>query len=129
MDLISSLLNSLNRKEYVRAYSYWQNPSTTIGTYTSYAAGFSDTGVVTAVFGTVTSDAGAGQYNYKVPMAMKVTTPTNTKQTFVGCYTLHLSNPGMQGTLPFQPMAISGGKFSQVANDVDVTPLLATACG
>jgi hypothetical protein len=128
VEVISSLINSLNRKEYVRAYSYWQNPATTVGSYSSYAAGFSDTGVVTAILGTPTSDAGAGQFHYQVPLAMKVITTSNTQQTFVGCYTLHISNPGIQGMLPFEPLGITAGKFKHVSNSVDVTPLLATAC-
>jgi hypothetical protein len=128
MEVVSSLVNSLNRKEYVRAYSYWQNPATTVGSYSSYAAGFSNTGSVTAAFGTITGDAGAGQFYYHVPLAMKVITTSSTQQTFVGCYTLHISNPGIQGVPPFQPLGIIGGKFQQVGNSVDVTPLLATAC-
>jgi hypothetical protein len=128
VELISSLLNSLNTKEYVRAYSYWQNPSSSLGSYASYAAGFSDTGEVTPVFGIPTSDVGAGQLYYYVPLAMKVRTTNNAQQTFVGCYTMHLGNPGMQGTLPFQPLGITAGKFNLVSNSVDVTPLLATAC-
>ena len=128
IELVSSLMNALNRKEYVRAYSYWQNPSTSIGTYDSYAAGFADTGSVSAVFGTVTSDVGAGQYHYQVPLAMKVVTTGNAQQTFVGCYTLHLSNPGMQATQPFEPLGITAGKFKQVSNGTDVTSLLTTVC-
>jgi hypothetical protein len=95
VEVVSSLLNAINRKEYVRAYSYWQD-ATAVGTYDSYAAGFSDTGSVTATFGTVTSDAGAGQFYYQVPVGMIVTTTTNNTQTFVGCYTLHLQprHPG-----------------------------------
>jgi hypothetical protein len=118
----------LNRHEYVRAYSYWQNPATTVGNYDNYAAGFNDTGSVTATFGTVSSDAGAGQFHYQIPVAMKVLTTSNTQQTFVGCYTLHLSNPGIQGALPFEPLGITVGKNKLVANNTDVNPLLATAC-
>lgn len=128
IEVVSSLFNAINSKEYVRAYSYYQNAATYPGSYTTYAAGYNDTGSVTATFGTVTSDAGAGQFHYQVPLAMKVTTTSNTLQTFVGCYTLHLANPGMQGTLPFQPLGITAGKFVKVANNVNVVPLLTTAC-
>ncbi len=127
VEVVSSLLNAINRKEYVRAYSYWQD-TTAVGSYDSYAAGFSDTGSVTATFGTVTSDAGAGQFYYQVPVGMIVTTTTNTTQTFVGCYTLHLSNPGMQGVLPFQPLGITQGHFTKMANGTDVSSQLAGAC-
>ncbi|MPM42159.1 hypothetical protein SDC9_88821 [bioreactor metagenome] len=80
------------------------------------------------MFGTVNVDAGAGQYYYTVPLGMVVKTTTNTTQTFVGCYTLHLSNPGMQGTLPFQPLGITKGSFKQITNGTDLSPLLASAC-
>lgn len=128
LEVVSSLLNAINRKEYVRAYSYWENPATTVGSYDSYAAGYNDTGSVTATFGTVTGDAGAGQFHYQIPVAMKVITTSNTQQTFVGCYTLHLANPGIQGTLPFQPLAITVGKFKSVSNSADVNAMLPTAC-
>ena len=128
IELVSSLMNALNRKEYVRAYSYWQNPATSIGAYDNYAAGFNDTGSVTVTFGTVVSDAGAGQLHYQVPLAMNVITTSNTQQVFVGCYTLHLANPAIQSMMPFQPLGIVNGKFTKVANGVNVTPLLTTAC-
>ena len=59
---------------------------------------------------------------------MKVLTTSSTKQTFVGCYTLRLAQPAVQATPPFQPMGIIAGKFTQVANGTDITPLLPTAC-
>ncbi len=127
VEVVSSLLNALNRKEYVRAYSYWQDTAA-VGSYDSYAAGFSDTDSITAVFGAVSSDAGAGQLHYQVPLGMIVTTTAHTTQTFIGCYTLHLANPGMQGTLPFEPLGITQGHFTLVANGMDLNPLLATAC-
>ena len=128
VELVSSLMNALNRKEYVRAYSYWQNPATSIGAYDNYAAGFNDTGSVTVTFGTVVSDVGAGQLHYQVPLAMNVITTSNTQQVFVGCYTLHLANPAIQSMMPFQSLGIVNGKFTKVANGVNVTPLLTTAC-
>ena len=128
VEVIKSLLNAINRKEYVRAYSYWENPSVQPGSYAAYANGFSDTASVTAVFGNVISDAGAGQFHYQVPVGEVVTTTANATQTFIGCYTLHLANPGMQGTLPFKPLAITNGSMHQVANGTNLTPLLATAC-
>ena len=125
---VSSYLNALNRKEYVRAYSYAQNPAAEFGSYSNYEAGYTDTDVITVTFGTVLSDAGAGNLNYKVPLAMRVLSTAATTQTFVGCYSLHLSQPGVQGVYPFQPMGLTGGKFKTVANNVDTHPLLATDC-
>ena len=128
VEVVSSLENALNSKEYVRAYSYWENPASTAGPFNDYAAGFSDTDVITASFGTPISDAGAGQIHYKVPVALKVQTTSSTTQTFVGCYILHLSQPGFQAALPFQPIGIISGKFKKVDNSASTAPLLPTAC-
>ena len=128
IETVSSLLNAINLKQYVRAYSYYQIPATFPGPYDSYAAGYSDTDVITATFGTVQSEGAAGNLYYKIPLATKVLTTTNTTQTFVGCYTLHLAEPSFQATPPFQPMGIISGKFNQVANGTDENALLPTAC-
>jgi hypothetical protein len=128
VETVSSFLNALNLKQYVRAYSYFQDPATFPGPYDSFAAGYADTGVITVTFGTLQSEGAAGSIYYKLPLATVVLTTTNTTQTFVGCYTLRLSQPSVQGVPPFQPMGIVSGKFNQVANGTDVNPLLPSAC-
>jgi hypothetical protein len=128
IETVSSFLNALNRKQYVRAYSYYQNPTSYPGAYTPYAAGYANTDVITVTFGTVLSEGAAGSLYYKVPLALHVLTTSSTKQTFVGCYTLRLAQPAVQGIPPFQPMGITAGKFQQVNNSVNVNPLLPTAC-
>jgi len=128
IETVSSYLNALNRKEYVRAYSYWQNAASTLGPYTTYANGYANTDTITATFGSVASEGAAGNLYYKVPTAMTVLTTSSTTQLFVGCYTLHLSQPGVQGTYPFQPMGITAGTFTQYSSSVDINSLLTTAC-
>ncbi len=127
VEVVSSLFNAINRKEYVRAYSYWQDPAA-VGNYSDFAAGFADTDLISATFGTVLSDAGAGQYYYQVPVTQTVQTTGGATQVFVGCYTLHLSNPGMQAVMPFEPLGITNGKFALIANDLDTTTLMERAC-
>ena len=128
IETVSSFLNALNLKQYVRAYYYYQNPSTYPGAFDPYAAGYSNTDVITATFGNVQSEGAAGSIYFKVPLAMKVLTASSTIQTFVGCYTLRLAQPAIQATPPFQPMGIVAGKFKQLANNTDIAPLLSTAC-
>jgi len=128
LETVSSLLNALNRKEYVRAYSYYQNASVYPGPYDQYAAGYADTATITAVFGTEQSEAAAGNLYYKQPLAMHVQKTDASIQTFVGCYTLHLAQPAGQYTPPFQPMGITAGNFKVVDNNVDVDTLLPAAC-
>jgi len=128
VETVSSLLNALNRKQFVRAYSYFQDPASFPGPYETYAAGYADTDVISVIFGSFQSEGAAGSLYYKLPMALHVLTTSSAQQTFVGCYTLRLAQPSVQGTPPFQPMGILSGKFTQVSISTDVTPLLPTAC-
>jgi hypothetical protein len=128
IETVSSLLNAINLKQYVRAYSYFQVPATFPGPYDPYAAGYSNTDVITVTFGTAQSEGAAGSLYFKVPLALKVLTTSNTTQTFMGCYTLRLSQPAVQAAPPFQPMGIISGKFNQVVNGADVNSLLPSAC-
>lgn len=128
IETVSSLLNALNLGQYVRAYAYFKDPSNFPGTYQSYAAGFADTGVITAIFGTVQSQGAAGTLYYKVPAALKVLTTSNATQTFVGCYTLSLAQPGAQVSPPYQSLGIIAAKFRMVANSTDLNGQLQTAC-
>ena len=128
IETVSSFLNALNLKQYVRAYSYYQDPATYPGPYSPYAAGYADTDVITATFGTVQSEGAAGNQYFKVPLALHVLTTSRARQIFVGCYTLHLAQPAVQDTPPFQPMGIISGKFTQFTNGTDVNPLLPKAC-
>jgi hypothetical protein len=128
IETVSSLFNALNLKQYVRAYYYFKDPSNFPGTYDSYAAGFADTEVITAAFGTVQNQGAAGTLYYKVPLAMKVLTTSSTTQTFIGCYTLSLLQPGAQVTPPFKPLGIIVAHFRQVDNNTDINAQLPTAC-
>jgi hypothetical protein len=128
VETVSSFLNALNLKQYVRAYSYFQDPTNFPGPYAPWAAGYANTGVITVTFGTFQSEGAAGSTYYKLPLATVVLTTTNTTQTIVGCYTLRLSQPTVQGVPPFQPMGIVSGKFTQVANGTNVNPLLTSSC-
>lgn len=128
IETVSSLLNALNLKQYVRAYSYFQDPATFPGPYDTYATGYANTDSISVTFGSVQSEGAAGSLYYKVPLAMHVLTTSSARQTFVGCYTLRLAQPAVQGTPPFQPMSIISGKFNQVNNSTDVNTLLPAAC-
>ncbi len=127
-ETLRSLLNSINLKQYSRAYNYFEDPSSFPGAFNAYMQGFASTKAVTVTFGTVQSEGAAGSTYYKVPAALKATTTSNTAQTFVGCYTLRLANPAIQMAPPFHPLDIVSDHFKLVSNTTNVTPLLATAC-
>ena len=125
--LMTSFANAINTHQYLRAYSYWRPGAVGLPTFDVYEAGYSNTQSINITLGTITGDAGAGQLYYSVPTALVAQTITGT-QTFVGCYILHLSQPAIQGTPPFQGLSIDSATVSQVANDADTGSLMGTAC-
>ena len=127
VQVLQSLFNAINRKEYVRAYSYWESGSQA-ASFAQFQAGYEHTASVTLQTGTVTSDAGAGQVYYSVPVALTSVSDAGVTQKFVGCYTLHLANPDIQDQPPFQPLAIRSGQLQQAAEGANLTQLLGQAC-
>jgi hypothetical protein len=128
LETVSSLLNALNLRQYVRAYSYYQVPANFPGPYSSFSSGYADTGTITATFGNPISESAAGSIYYKLPVTLMVLTTTGGTQTFVGCYTLRLAQPVLQAVPPFQPMGIVAAKFNQVNNGANTYAQLTTAC-
>ncbi len=129
VELLQSLFNAINRHEYVRAYSYWQSTAPGLPSLDDFVQGYSTTQVVTPTFGLVTPDAGAGQFRYIVPIALKTDLSDGSQQTFVGCYVLHISNPDIQTQPPFEPLAIESANVKQVPNDADAGSLMNQMCG
>ncbi len=127
-ETVSSFLNALNLKQYVRAYYYMQNPNVFPGAYDPFAAGYTNTEVITATFGTAISDGAAGNIYYKQPVGMQVLTTSGAMQYFVGCYNLHISQPAVQATPPFSPLGITGGSFKVVTTESDILNGLTDAC-
>jgi hypothetical protein len=128
IETVRSLFNSINLKQYARAYYYFDSPVSFPGNYNSYAAGYNNTEAITATFGTAQSEGAAGSTYYKVPVGMVATTTSNSTETFVGCFTLRLAQPLNQAEPPFHPLAIVSGHFTKVDNGADINSMLPTAC-
>lgn len=126
--LMQSYVNALNTFQYLRAYSYWSPDAAQLQPFEQFEAGFSNTKSTHLTLGTITGDAGAGQLYYAVPAALITQTNDNARQTFVGCYILHLAQPGIQGTPPFRGLSIDSAQVQQMAHDADVASLLDQAC-
>jgi len=129
-EVMQSFYNAINRKEYVRAYSYWEESAAVafLPPYPQFEQGYSTTVSAQLTTGEVSSDAGAGQLYYYVPAALVAIQTDATARTFVGCYTLQLGQPSFQGAPPFQPLAIVAADVREVANDADLETELGTAC-
>jgi hypothetical protein len=129
--LMNSYANALNRKEYLRASSYWSAPAGAPNgppPYAQFEQGFANTESVQVQFGTIGGDAGAGQLYYAVPTLFNVKTSDGGTQTFAGCYTLHLAQPGFQAAPPFQPLGIQSAVVRQVSDAATGANLLASVC-
>ena len=128
VQVLRSLFNAVNRREYLRAYSYWEPGAQGLPAYAQFQQGYANTAAVTLTVGTVTGDAGAGQRYWAVPVTLVSRSTANVTQTFVGCYTLHLGLPDAQGVPPYQPIGIRSAANKLVANNADTATLMASAC-
>ncbi len=128
--LMLSFFNAINRKEYLRAYSYWQNLGNNpqLPPFDQFEKGYADTTSVQATLGTISGDVGAGQIYYSIPVAINTTMNSGQGQIFVGCYVLHLARPEIQATPPFQPLAIASAKVNLIQSGQDANNLLDQAC-
>lgn len=130
-EVIRSLYNAVNRREYARAYSYWEAPGSASGqppAFLQFQQGYANTAVVQLVAGTPTGNPGAGQLYYTLPVTLKAQTMAGAAQTFVGCYTLHLARPSIQAAPPFHPLGISSAKLQEVPNDANTDVLMGQSC-
>ena len=121
VDLLASFYNAINRKEYARAYSYWENPPSS---FDQFVAGYANTASVDLIVQPPTFiDVGAGNARAPIPVAVIATQFNQERQVFTGCYVAHKVN--------IQPGALWGIERAQVAQ-VDagaaLPPLLAQAC-
>jgi hypothetical protein len=129
-EVLRSLFNAINSREYDRAYSYWdlQAPNTGLPSYAQFKAGYANTASVDLTIGQVAGGVAAGNLYFQVPTTLVAHTTEGQTQTFVGCYTLHLGQPAVQDLPPFQPMAIQSANVRPVPNDANASVLMAQAC-
>ena len=92
-----SYYNAINRKEYRRAYDYWESPGTgptsTPPDYATFVQGYANTASVAVTFGAPFGNSGAGNYYADVPTVIVATQTDGRVQVFSGCYVVHSTNP------------------------------------
>ncbi|MEK6224995.1 MAG: hypothetical protein AABM40_01730 [Chloroflexota bacterium] len=126
--VIRSLYNAVNRKEYTRAYGYWESGAAGLAPFEIFAAGYANTKSVTLLTKPGTTDAGAGQLYYSVPAVVTASNADGSTTIFSGCYKLHLGSPNIQATPPFQPLGIQSARIAQAASGSNPNDLLSSAC-
>jgi hypothetical protein len=125
--VLRSLFNAINRKEFARAYSYWEGGSL-LPPFPLYRQGYSNTVSVDLTIGNGSENFGAGQIYFNLPVTLQAKSANNFSQSFVGCYTLHLGRPEIQTAPPFHPLAISGAAVQAVPSNADFAALMKSAC-
>jgi hypothetical protein len=110
--LVRSLYNAINRKEYARAYSYFDDRKGT-GDYKSFVEGYAGTVDVQVTIGTAKPEGAAGSIYAPVPVAVKSTEKGGKEQVFAGCYVTRIVNPGIQEP-PFAPLHIESAALKAV---------------
>src|SRR5258708_39675067 len=101
--LIMSYMNAVNRKEFSRAYGYWQDGAAQLAPFPQFVQGSANTQSVQSTVGIVSADPGPGPVYYSAPVTLIATITGGAPPTVVGCYTLHISQPANHGVPPFQP--------------------------
>jgi hypothetical protein len=95
--LLASYVNAINRQEYERAWSYWENPPNP--SFADFEQGYADTASVFLVVGPPAwIDAGAGNFFTSIPTLLVATRTDGSRHAYVGCYAGHAVNPGMLPT-------------------------------
>lgn len=110
--LMESYYNAINRKEYSRAYSYYSEEGREPD-FKTFAKGYEGTKSVKVAVRKVDPDPGAGQIYWSLPIAIESEGDDGKKEVFTGCYTIRLTNPGMQEEPPYKPMQIMTGSLTK----------------
>lgn len=107
-DLVRSLYNAINHKEYARAFDYFATPPTK--DFATFQAGYEHTARVDVLTGEVSGDGAAGSTYFQVPTVIKATDDKGQATVFLGCYTVRAVNGGIQEP-PFRPYQIEKGEL------------------
>lgn len=127
--VVRSLFNAINSRQYLRAYSYWEPNTEGLPPFEEFEQSFAQTQYVELFHvGEVLTEAGAGQQYFAVPYIISVTNTDGSVEAFAGCYLMHLANPAIQATPPFQPLAIRAAAIRQMGEGDDSFTISATLC-
>ncbi len=118
--VISSFYNAIDRQEYARAWSYYQDGEG-VAPFERFVDGYKDTASVTVTFGQSAQEGAAGSTYWTLPVKVDATNTSGAHMLFTGCYTLRLANPAIQAEPPFRPLHIVEGHLKK-ANTKSFAP-------
>ncbi len=122
VDALMSYYNAIIRREYERAYAYWEQPPQP---YDAFVAGFADTASAYVVFIPPERIEGAAGSQYAaVPVLIIATHKDGTRPTFRGCFATRRPNPAIVGEV--QPWRLYRATVQAIPdNSTDVHQILA----
>jgi hypothetical protein len=110
--VISSYFNAVNRHEYARAWSYYQDGEG-VQPFDEFVKGYQDTSSVAVTFGQSAQEGAAGSTYWTLPVALDSLSASGKHAKFMGCYTLRLAQPLNQAEPPYRPLHIVEGHFKK----------------
>ena len=115
-----SYYDAINARDYRRAYSFWDSPTTS---FERFASGFADTDRVRVLVDPSARVEGAAGSSYADISTIVVgTTRAGNERIFAGCYVMRRSNVQDRG------WKIYRADVSQVASSARISRLLSQAC-
>lgn len=127
-----SFYNAINRKEYERAYSYFQgapNPAPSLAPpYDQWAKGYADTTSVTVAHTQPVVGAGAGNLYATMTVVLTAKHTDGSTHVFAGCYVLHRVNDGISPNPDDVKWHVYSAKLSEVQANTPVDTLLQQNC-
>ncbi len=127
-NFMQSFYNAINRKEYQRAYSYFDT-GTDKPSYDDFVAGYSDTVSVTVYIGKYEQDAGAGNVYASVPTVLVAAHTDGSVHTYAACYILHHTNPGIDPAPDAALWKVQKGTATEDTSGTPIAALLERPCG
>jgi hypothetical protein len=128
LKLLESYYNAIHRKEYLRAYSYWERPGTgptsTPPFYPTFVEGYANTAFVWLTTGEVRSEGAAGTIYHAVPVVLRAYQIDGSTHRFYGCYLLTRTNVPSGDAAPPFPIVIRGAQIISAAADADERELM-----
>jgi hypothetical protein len=110
--VISSFYNAIDRQEYARAWSYYEDGQG-VPKFKAFVDGYQATKSVAATLGKTAEDGAAGSTYYTVPVSIDAVDTAGKHAYFAGCYTLRLASPSNQAVPPFRPLHIVEGHLKK----------------
>lgn len=126
VELLASYYNAINRREYERAWQYWETPP---GAFAEFRRGYADTVSVQLIVQPPTVIHGAaGSLYVEVPTVLVARERDGSEHLYAGCYVARRSNlraPDQIG----QAWRIYKAHLKPAVRTVTISQLLAQTCG